>query len=630
MILILGGTTEGRTAAKTLEEAGQPFYYSTRGDEQEVTLHHGIRLQGGMDTEALADFCRQHDIRLLVDAAHPFAAQLHQNVAEAAAQLSLPVIRFERLYPPREACPVEWMDSYPEAMEQIRQGHPSSFLALTGVQSIGKMASLWQEADFPCYFRILDRDSSRHLADRQGFPRERLLYYHEGEDERLLLEQLRPDVILLKESGLSGGFKEKVEAAASLGIRVLALRRPPLPASFITVTGGHGLRRKVEQLLPDFYAQHTGLTTGTCATAAAVAATWEALHNGDERRPNEFPVVLPDGEILSVAARTSSRTVSADGQTVCASASVVKDAGDDPDITDGLTIEARVVLHLSDQPYATDTLPVDIDGGAGVGRVTLPGLDAAVGQAAINATPRRMIATGIRYLLSTLPKQSQHPIRAEVTLSVPQGEEIARRTFNPRLGIVGGISIIGTSGIVKPFSTEAFIHSIAKSMDVARATGSPRVVINSGAKSERFVRAYYPDLPPQAFVHYGNFIGETLKLADNLRVPRVTLGVMIGKAVKLAEGHLDTHSRQVTMNRDFIAALAREAGCSGDICTRIGSLNLARELWTLIPQTIIPVFAHTILMHCYHHCAPLLSHGELTILLISEEGKIYSSSVRTN
>lgn len=138
MILILGGTTEGRTAAKTLEEAGQPFYYSTRGDEQEVTLHHGIRLQGGMDAAALADFCRQHDIRLLVDAAHPFAAQLHQNVAEAAAQLSLPVVRFERLYPPREACPVEWVDSYPEAMEQIRQRHPSSFLALTGVQSIEK------------------------------------------------------------------------------------------------------------------------------------------------------------------------------------------------------------------------------------------------------------------------------------------------------------------------------------------------------------------------------------------------------------------------------------------------------------------------------------------------------------
>ena len=623
MILILGGTTEGRIAAKTLEEAGQPFYYSTRGDGQELTLYHGIRQQGGMDADALEQFCLQKDIRLLVDAAHPFAVQLHRNVAEVSRCLSIPVIRFERLYPPREDCPVIWCDNYWEAMEQIRYLHPTSFLALTGVQSIEKLAPLWKEADFPCHFRILDRDSSRLLADRQGFPREHLCYYHENEDEGLLLEQLHPDVILLKESGLSGGFKEKVEAASALGIQVLALRRPVLPTSFVTVTGRHGLRRKVEQLLPDFYPQHTGLTTGTCATAAAVAATWEALYPDVNNRPDEFPVVLPDGEILFVPARTSLRTVSADGLTIHASASVIKDAGDDPDITDGLVIEASVTLHLSAGLSVPTPLPVHIDGGSGVGRVTLPGLDAAVGEAAINATPRRMIATGIRHLLTTLPVSELHPIHADVCISVPEGEEIARRTFNPRLGIVGGISIIGTSGIVKPFSTEAFISSIAKSMDVARATGSPRIVINSGAKSERFVRAYYPDLPPQAFVHYGNFIGETLKLADNLGISRITLGVMIGKAVKLAEGHLDTHSRQVTMNRDLILAMVREVGCSEDVLEQVKHITLARELWDLIPTSILPAFTQTVLRHCYRYCAPLLPHGELTILLISEDGKIY-------
>lgn len=623
MILILGGTTEGRIAAKTLEEAGQPFYYSIRGDGQELTLYHGIRQQGGMDADALEQFCRQKDIRLLVDAAHPFAVQLHRNVAEVSRCLSIPVIRFERLYPPREDCPVIWCDNYWEAMEQIRYLHPTSFLALTGVQSIEKLAPLWKEADFPCHFRILDRDSSRLLADRQGFPREHLCYYHENEDEGLLLKQLHPDVILLKESGLSGGFKEKVEAASALGIQVLALRRPVLPASFVTVTGRHGLRRKVEQLLPDFYPQHTGLTTGTCATAAAVAATWEALYPDVSNRPDEFPVVLPDGEILFVPARTSLRTVSADGLTIHASASVIKDAGDDPDITDGLVIEASVTLHLSAGLPVPVPLPVHIDGGFGVGRVTLPGLDAAVGEAAINATPRRMIATGIRHLLTTLPVSELHPIHADVCISVPEGEEIARRTFNPRLGIVGGISIIGTSGIVKPFSTEAFISSIAKSMDVARATGSPRIVINSGAKSERFVRAYYPDLPPQAFVHYGNFIGETLKLADNLGISRITLGVMIGKAVKLAEGHLDTHSRQVTMNRDFILSMVREAGCGEDVVRQVEHITLARELWDLIPTSILPAFTQTVLRHCYRYCAPLLPHGELTILLISEDGKIY-------
>ena len=619
MILILGGTTEGRLAVNTLDESGSPFYYSTRGDEQEVSLHHGIRLQGGMDAGAMEQFCRQKGIRLLVDAAHPFAEELHRNVATVGQRLQVPVIRLERIYPPRTACPVIWCAGYDEAVKKIQQSHPASLLLLTGVQSIARLAALWKDENIRCHCRILDRDSSRLLADRQGFPRERLCYYHEGEDERIVMEQLHPESIILKESGLSGGFKEKVEVATSLGIQVFAIQRPLLPPSFITVTGRHGLRRQVEQLLPEFYPQHTGLTTGTCATAATVAAVWKAL---DDNTPDTFPALLPDGEILTIPARPTERILSADGKTVVASAFTVKDAGDDPDITNGMTIEARVTLHLSSVATSTTPLSIHIDGGYGVGRVTLPGLGIEVGQAAINATPRRMIENSIRHLLQSLPMRA-NPVSIDVLISVPGGEEIARRTFNPRLGIEGGISIIGTSGIVKPFSTDAFIRSIAKSMEVARATGSPRVVINSGAKSERFVRAYYPDLPRQAFVHYGNFIGETLKLADSLKLPRITLSVMIGKAVKLAEGHLDTHSRQVTMNRDFIISMAREAGCGEDVCTRIDGLTLARELWDLIPASLLPTFAQTVIDHCYHHCAPLLPHGELTILLISEDGRIY-------
>ena len=590
MILILGGTTEGRLAVNTLDESGSPFYYSTRGDEQEVSLHHGIRLQGGMDAGAMEQFCQQKGIRLLVDAAHPFAEELHRNVATVGQRLQVPVIRLERIYPPRTTCPVIWCAGYDEAVKKILQSHPASLLLLTGVQSIARLAALWKDENIRCHCRILDRDSSRLLADRQGFPRERLCYYHEGEDERIVMEQLHPEAIILKESGLSGGFKEKVEVATSLSIQVFAIQRPLLPPSFITVTGRHGLRRQVEQLLPEFYPQHTGLTTGTCATAATVAAVWKAL---DDNTPDTFPVLLPDGEILTIPARPTERILSADGKTVIASAFTVKDAGDDPDITNGMTIEARVTLHLSSAATSTTPLSIHIDGGYGVGRVTLPGLGIEVGQAAINATPRRMIENSIRHLLHSLPMKA-NAVSIDVLISVPGGEEIARRTFNPRLGIKGGISIIGTSGIVKPFSTDAFIRSIAKSMEVARATGSPRVVINSGAKSERFVRAYYPELPPQAFVHYGNFIGETLKLADSLKVPRITLGVMIGKAVKLAEGHLDTHSRQVTMNRNFIISMAREAGCGEDVCTRIDGITLARELWDLIPASLLPTFTQTV------------------------------------
>ena len=205
-----------------------------------------------------------------------------------------------------------------------------------------------------------------------------------------------------------------------------------------------------------------------------------------------------------------------------------------------------------------------------------------------------------------------------ITISVPQGAEIARRTFNPRLGIEGGISIIGVSGIVKPFSEEAFIDSIRKCMTVAKASGSERVVINSGGKSERFVKALYPTLPQQAFVEYGNYIGETLKIAHELGIKNVTLGVMLGKAVKLAAGHLDTHSRKATMDKDFIRQMLTEAS---DI--DISDITLARELWERLPSEKLQAFASTIIRHCAAHCNPLLPNGTLTILLIDDEGNIY-------
>ena len=204
-------------------------------------------------------------------------------------------------------------------------------------------------------------------------------------------------------------------------------------------------------------------------------------------------------------------------------------------------------------------------------------------------------------------------------ISVPQGAEIARRTFNPRLGIEGGISIIGVSGIVKPFSEEAFVDSIRKCMTVAKASGSKRVVINSGGKSERFVKALYPTLPQQAFVEYGNYIGETLKIAHELAIPQITLGVMIGKAVKLAAGHLDTHSRKTTMDLNFVHQLLQESG----IAINISDITLARELWDRIPSGQLPVFAQTVIRHCRYYCEPLLPNGALTILLIDDKGHIY-------
>ena len=281
----------------------------------------------------------------------------------------------------------------------------------------------------------------------------------------------------------------------------------------------------------------------------------------------------------------------------------IKEAGDDPDVTDGIEIHAQV--EPSDH--------FEILGGSGVGHFTLPGFDFPPGEPAINKGPRQMLMTNLSPLTS-------HLLPLKITLSVPDGAEIAKRTFNPRLGIEGGISIIGVSGIVKPFSEEAFLDAIRKCLTVAKASGAERVVINSGGKSERFVHARYPQLPSQAFVEYGNYIGATLQMAHELDIPRVTLGVMLGKAVKLAAGHLDTHSRKTTMDLAFVQSLLDEAGISLDI----RHITLARELWEVIPPSQLQTFATTVIRHCAQHCRPLLPQGELTILLIDDQGHLYS------
>ena len=582
MILVFGGTTEGRKAVEVLEEGGSLYFYSTKTGEQDITLHHGQRIDGALDAEAMRTFCGEHDIRLIVDAAHPFASQLHLTIAQVSESLNIPTIRYERIYPERDS-EIAWIDDYSQISRDIH-----SLLATTGVQSIGKLKPLEAEG-IRIYYRILQRESSIALALKQGASTEQLCYYEDPQDI-----PVEAEAILLKESGLSGGFPEKVEAAKAKGMRIIALKRPQTPANFTIVNGPYGLRRAVEKLLPEFYPLHSGLTTGTCATAAAIAATRQLLY---DEQPNEVPVVLPNGETIMVDVRYSEDC-----------AYCIKDAGDDPDVTDGLEIGA-FAEHTFMQGRRS---LIDIEGGMGVGTFTLPGFDYPPGSPAINKAPREMICKNIEPLID-----EHTPLN--ITIFVPQGEEIAKRTFNPRLGIEGGISIIGVSGIVKPFSEEAFIDSIRKCMTVAKASGSDRVVINSGGKSERFVKALYPDLPRQAFVEYGNYIGETLKMAHELHFENVTLGVMLGKAVKLAAGHLDTHSRKATMDKDFIRQMLRQAGCDIDI----SGITLARELWDRMPEDKKSDFARIVISHCAEHCCPLLPNGQLTILLIDDEGHIY-------
>lgn len=591
MILIFGGTTEGRLAVKVADEAGSPYYYSTKGDLQQIVCHNGIRLTGGLDAEAMTDFCCRHNIRLLVDAAHPFAIGLHMAVAHTSEVLQIPVVRVERHYPVRSE-DIVWCEDYADAVRRLQGNEVKRLLALTGVQTISKLRDYWQ--NYTCWFRILPREDSLMLAKLQGFD-ERQLVYYEQENEDALLERISPQAILTKESGDSGGFLRKVKAAHRHGIIVYAIKRPSLPEKFITVTGEHGLRKQIEKYVPVFFSLRSGYTTGACATAASKAALLTLL--GAENAES-VPITFPNGETLKLPVAEVVK-----GKDY-ATATVIKDAGDDPDVTNGQRIVATVRFNSFSG--------IRFLQGEGVGRVTLPGLGLEIGGPAINRVPRQMMEQELSALYSG---------GLEVTISVPGGRELAKRTFNPKLGIVDGISIIGTSGIVRPFSSEAFVDAIRREIEVCKAIGSSQLVINSGAKSERFLKMLYPELPPQAFVHYGNFIGETLKIAAELDIRQVVLGVMIGKAVKLAEGFLDTHSKKVVMNKEFLKELAIEAGCSISAREVIGQMTMARELWTSFVEEDAEKFFHLLATRCLAVSRTCFLNGELTLFLLDEDGK---------
>lgn len=623
MILILGGTTEGRVAVRVADEAAATYYYSTKGTLQSIECAHGIRLTGAMNAEEMECFCRDHAIKLLIDAAHPFAQVLHQTIEKVSKCLQIPVIRYERRYPPRDEDLI-WCDSYADAIHQMENKGIQRLLALSGVNTLAPLRPYWRS--HTTWFRILEREESLSLAEKQGFPQERLVFYREGEDELKLLEQLHPDAILTKESGFSGYFTDKVNAARQFGIPVFVVKRPALPETFYRVYGEDGLRKQIERLLPEFFPLKSGYTTGACATAAAKAALLALLSRKEQ---TESQITLPSGEQITLP-------VAYTEWAGCSSATctVIKESGDDPDVTNHSRIRVTVQLSLDASDSATamaqeeycqetesdDTGRVIFQAGEGVGTVTLPGLGLKVGGPAINATPRKMIR---QELIPLLPSPDSVAI---VTVSVPGGEELAKRTFNPKLGIIGGISIIGTSGIVRPFSSDAFIASIRKEASVAKAIGCETLVINSGAKSERYLRSLYAPLPPQSFVHYGNFIGETLKIAADLGFKQVILGIMIGKAVKLAEGFLDTHSKKVVMNKGFLQDVAKEAKCEEATVDAINRITLARELWELLAEKEQNRFFPLLLQKCKSYCAPILPDGELTLLLISEEGKVLYQS----
>ncbi len=301
-----------------------------------------------------------------------------------------------------------------------------------------------------------------------------------------------------------------------------------------------------------------GWTTGSCA-AAAVKAAWTALCGGGF--PDPVEIALPGGgRVAFVLAETALRGDRA-------SAGVVKDAGDDPDVTHGALIRASV-RRL---PPGSGLV---FHAGEGVGTVTRPGLPLPPGEPAINPVPRRMIAEA---LAEVLPGAA---VDAEITVSVPNGEILAQRTLNGRLGIVGGLSILGTTGIVVPFSCAAWIDTIRRGIDVARAMGIAHVAGATGNASERAIQALH-GLPEAALIEMGDFAGGMLKYLRDHPVPRVTVAGGLAKLAKLSQGRLDLHSRRGQLDLDGLAALAGEAGAAPALMRAIAAANTGAQAFAL-------------------------------------------------
>lgn len=301
----------------------------------------------------------------------------------------------------------------------------------------------------------------------------------------------------------------------------------------------------------------TGFTTGACSAAAARAATLGLVAGCV---PEQVECLLPNGKSV-VFSVVDGRC---DGDS--AHAVVIKDAGDDPDATHG----AHLTADVRRLPGAAGT--VALKGGAGIGIVTQPGLGLELNGPAINPVPQRNIAANVRAAGASLLERDG----LEVTVSVPGGEDMAKKTLNARLGILGGISILGTTGIVRPYSTAAFRASVVQAVQVAASQGQDTVVFTTGGRTEKCAMGAFPALSEACFVQMGDFVKTAFDTAVRQGMKRVILGAMVGKLTKIAQGETVTHAWRKEVDRDLLAESAAAAGAPADLCAEIRCAETAR------------------------------------------------------
>lgn len=342
-----------------------------------------------------------------------------------------------------------------------------------------------------------------------------------------------------------------------------------------------------------------GWTTGACATAA-VRAAFEALLTGEF--PDPVTITLPRGEQPSFAL---ARKELGDG---FATAGIVKDAGDDPDVTHGALVLATVQRGASGGG-------VTFRAGEGVGTASLAGLPIPPGEPAINPAPRAMM----REVIEAVAAAHGTTADVEITIAIPGGEALAAKTWNPRLGIVGGLSILGTTGIVVPYSCSAWIQSIRSGIDVARANGIVHVAGATGKTSEAAVRSHY-NLPLESLIDMGDFAGGMLKYMRDHPVPRVTVAGGFAKMVKLAQGHMDLHSSRSQVDFGKLAAWLKELGATEQITEAARGANTAAQVLELAGE--LPL-GHLVARRAREVALAMLAGGvDLDVLVIDRAGQI--------
>ena len=351
-----------------------------------------------------------------------------------------------------------------------------------------------------------------------------------------------------------------------------------------------------------------GWTTGACATAATKAAYTALL---TAQFPDPVTIKLPRGQqpTFALALKESGEGF--------ARAGIVKDAGDDPDVTHGATIvvtvretrgEGRVVFKA----------------GAGVGMVTKPGLPIPPGEAAINPVPRQMMQQVIQQLTEQYKEPGGKSASVEIEISIPGGREIAKNTWNGRLGIEGGLSILGTTGIVTPYSCSAWIHSIHRGIDVARATGRQHVAGCTGTTSEQAVQAYY-GLADTDMLDMGDFAGGMLKYLKKNPVPHVTIGGGFGKLTKLAQGHLDLHSKRSQVDFEKLAGWVAGLVDDGALIESVRNANTANQVLTECLEQQVPIASLVAHFAAANARKVLTKATKLDVVIVDRQGQIVAT-----